>query len=340
MVSNSLTDRLLGSPLGTSTRAVDSPMLIVCPSCATSYDVELQSLSPNGRQVRCARCRTVWRAEPSHADKLVLAAEAIAPGADDGVGEAAMATSDDAFENAAGGSLPSAASPDDTSLAPDSGRHDVATADPSEGDGYAPAIDAPPIAPHDFDRGRFGFDRDGAHADETTREVEDIESVAARRQPLRSRALSLRWPLSLVQTAILALALVDIVLIGWRSDVVRALPQTASFYSVLRLPVNLRNLTFNDVATSMEQHEGVPILVVEGNIYNTARKIEDVPRLKFIVRNAAHQEIYAWTAVPARATLGPGEGLGFRTRLASPPASAQDLVVRFLNRRDIVGGSR
>jgi hypothetical protein len=109
---------------------------------------------------------------------------------------------------------------------------------------------------------------------------------------------------------------------------------------MLRLPVNLRNLTFNDVATSMEQHEGVPILVVEGNVFNTARKIEDVPRLKFIVRNAAHQEIYAWTAVPARATLGPGEGLGFRTRLASPPASAHDLVVRFLNRRDIVGGSR
>jgi hypothetical protein len=122
--------------------------------------------------------------------------------------------------------------------------------------------------------------------------------------------------------------------------VVRALPQTASFYSLLRLPVNLRNLTFNDVATSMEQHEGVPILVVQGNIFNAARKAEDVPRLKFIVRNAAHQEIYAWTAVPSRASLGPGEGVGFRTRLASPPASAHDLVVRFLNRRDIVAGSR
>jgi predicted Zn finger-like uncharacterized protein len=315
-------------------------MLIVCPSCATSYDVELQSLSPNGRQVRCARCRTVWRAEPSHADKLVLAAEAIAPGVDEGVGEAATAASDEVFENAAAGSLTSAALPDDTSLALDSGEHDVAAPDPSEGDGYAPAMDAPPIAPLDFDSGRFGFDRDGAHADEPTREVEDIESVAARRQPLRSRASSLRWPLSLVQTGILALALIDMILIGWRSDVVRSLPQTASFYAMLRLPVNLRNLTFNDVATSMEQHEGVPILVVEGNIFNTARKIEDVPRLKFIVRNAAHQEIYAWTAVPARASLGPGEGLGFRTRLASPPASAHDLVVRFLNRRDIVGGSR
>jgi predicted Zn finger-like uncharacterized protein len=54
-------------------------MLILCPSCATSYDVEVASLRPNGRQVRCLRCRTIWHAELSHADKLIAAAEAIAP---------------------------------------------------------------------------------------------------------------------------------------------------------------------------------------------------------------------------------------------------------------------
>src|ERR1700675_273533 len=54
-------------------------MLIVCPTCATSYDVELASLQPNGRQVRCVRCRAIWRAAPSHADKLLAAADAIGP---------------------------------------------------------------------------------------------------------------------------------------------------------------------------------------------------------------------------------------------------------------------
>ena len=53
-------------------------MLIVCPSCATSYDVELASLGPFGRQVRCSRCRAVWHASPAHADRLLAAAEAIA----------------------------------------------------------------------------------------------------------------------------------------------------------------------------------------------------------------------------------------------------------------------
>ena len=38
-------------------------MPIVCPSCATSYDVEPVSLLPGGRNVRCLRCRTAWHAE-------------------------------------------------------------------------------------------------------------------------------------------------------------------------------------------------------------------------------------------------------------------------------------
>ena len=316
-------------------------MLIVCPSCATSYDVELASLSPTGRQVRCSRCRTTWRAEPSHSEKLLLAAAALAPGADNGadVTEETISRSADELASVGAGSFQSAvASQED--LAADFREHDAGLADVSEGRSYSAEVDAPPIAPVDLDEGRSHFETDGDYADEPAHEAEDIESVAARRQHRRDKGLSLRWPLSLLQTAILALALIDVILIGWRSDVVRMMPQTASFYSLLRMPVNLRNLTFNDVTTSMEQHEGVPILVVEGNIFNAARKPEDVPRLKFVVRNAARQEIYSWTAVPSRASLAPGEAVGFRTRLASPPADAHDLVLRFVNRRDMVAGSR
>jgi hypothetical protein len=148
-----------------------------------------------------------------------------------------------------------------------------------------------------------------------------------------------RWPLSRPHTVLLGLALFVTILIGWRSDVVRALPQTASFYSLIGLPVNLRGLVFDNVATVTEQHEGVPILVVEGNVFNPTRKTEDVPRLKFVLRNAAHQEIYSWTAVPTRGSLPPGEAVDFHSRLASPPADARDIVVRFVNRRDVVAAN-
>src|SRR6266571_8852939 len=42
-------------------------MLIVCPSCATAYRIELPTLGDNGRSVRCARCREVWFASAASA---------------------------------------------------------------------------------------------------------------------------------------------------------------------------------------------------------------------------------------------------------------------------------
>jgi predicted Zn finger-like uncharacterized protein len=317
-------------------------MLIVCPSCATSYDVNLASLSPNGRQVRCVRCRTVWHAEPSHADKLVHAAAALAPErvvptdrAEEATDRAADELASARLESFPHGSEEQAAA---AASATAFGRD----GDPAEQieRGYSDDVEAPPIVPVDLDEERPRGARNPIRVPEPDQSngAQDIESVAARRA--RPKRGSLRWPLSRLQTGILALALLDIILVGWRSDVVRALPQTASFYSLLGLPVNLRGLVFDSMATVTEQHEGVPILVVEGNVVNTTRRNEDVPRLKFILRNAAQHEIYSWTAVPVRASLPPGEGVGFRTRLASPPADARDVVVRFVNRRDLVAANR
>jgi hypothetical protein len=76
--------------------------------------------------------------------------------------------------------------------------------------------------------------------------------------------------------------------------------------------------------------------VVEGNVVNPSRRAIDVPRLKFVIRNAARQEIYSWTAVPSRSPLPPGEAVAFRSRLASPPPEARDVLVRFVNRRDVI----
>ena len=314
-------------------------MLIICPSCATSYDVGAASLSPNGRQVRCARCRTVWRAEPTHADKLMLAAAALAPEPDTSAlaAEEAEEHAADALASVRLGAFRPA---DDRPGRPPAvafGESRVAIR-PADRD-YSDDIEAPPIVPVDLDEEPPRQRRERLHVPERQEPlgVQDIESMAARRPTANGEAP--RWPLSRPHTVLLGLVLLVTILIGWRSDVVRALPQTASFYSLIGLPVNLRGLVFDNVATVTEQHEGVPILVVEGNVVNPTRKTEDVPRLKFVLRNAAHQEIYSWTAVTMRATLPPGEAVDFHSRLASPPADARDIVVRFVNRRDVVAAN-
>jgi predicted Zn finger-like uncharacterized protein len=326
-------------------------MLIVCPSCATAYNVEAGSLRPDGRQVRCVRCRAVWPAELSHADRLLAAADAIGSLRADAAEASAPPPFAEAGEPRPAAALGAAGvgeaepveqkadvapiQPEDPGAAPIEDQ--VAAGPPAE----VAEVKAPSIAPVDLDEGRppIDIETDRGMAQRVATRG-DIESIAARRQPRAARRRTARWPLSRLQTAILALLFVDVLLVGWRSDFVRALPQTASFYAAMGLPVNLRGLAFEGVATAAEQHEGVPILVVEGNVVNDARKTVEVPPLKFIVRNAARQEIYSWTAVPSRAALPPGEAVAFRTRLASPPPEARDVLVRFVTRRDIVGAIR
>jgi hypothetical protein len=129
-------------------------------------------------------------------------------------------------------------------------------------------------------------------------------------------------------------------LLGLRKDIVRHVPQMASFYAAIGMPVNLRGLVFHDVKISNETHDGVPVLVVEGVIASTVGVPVDVPRIRFALRNAAGAEVYSWVAQPSQPVLEAGEAIPFRSRLASPPADGQNLQVRFLTRHDAASGAR
>jgi hypothetical protein len=120
---------------------------------------------------------------------------------------------------------------------------------------------------------------------------------------------------------------------------VKLLPQTANFYKLVGLNVNLRGVAFKDVKVSTETVEGKPVLVIEGVIVAESRKPVDLPRLRFSVRDAQGAEIYAWNSVLEQTTLKPGDHTWFKSRLASPPAEGKSIDVRFFNKRDIAGGS-
>src|ERR1700728_2214144 len=311
-------------------------MLIICPSCGTSYDVDAASLRPSGRQVRCVRCRSVWQAQ-SQADKLLAAAEALGPTRASAASAPSQEKDGFAWVDGSTTVAPGNRQTDSQQVAGGAGGNAEASAGP-DGQAFAAVpnaaggIQSPPIASVDVDQTRSPIEIDAKR--------QDIETVAARRRRQKAKRRTVRWPTSRLQIVMLALIIVDSALVLWRSDLVRALPQTASLYASIGLPVNLRGLAFEGITTTAEQHEGVPILVVDGSIVNDAAKFVDVPRLKFIVRNAARHEIYSWTAVPSRAVLPPGEAVSFHTRLASPPPEAHDLQVRLLNPRDIIRGVR
>ena len=301
-------------------------------------------MQPDGRRVRCARCQTVWLAEPNHADKLFAAAYARGPApaiaASVNAGAEEVETGGEEFS-----AVPAQASWEESTLRqaedgnsfvrPLESPSDLEPAAAEDVGETVATVDAPPIAPVDLDEGQPPVEIEA----EDTGAGEDIETYAARRGKRAGRFPALRWPLSRLQSGVLALLIVDALLVGWRDEFVRIMPQTASFYSMLGLNVNLRGMTFADVGTSVEQSEGTPVLVVDGNIVNDSGKLESVPRLKLVVRNGSRQEVYSWTIAPPRQTLAPGEAIAFHSRLTSPPVEAHDVLVRFVTRRDILAGA-
>ena len=313
MVSDPLTD---GCYVWTP-KTIPLPMLIVCPSCSTSYAIEPGSLGA-GRTVRCARCKTTWFAQA--APELTATAESMA-------------------EEAETHSSPGVLRPDQPTVATGDAKWAEDSDEPVAAPAPAPApsaaetvvvADAPSVVPP-----AGPVPSDAA----TGTEPDEIENFTARRKRLQARRKqarsSSRWT-----ALILVLFAFNVALIGARNEVVRFFPQTASLFSAVGLPVNLRNLKFENMRITKESQEGVSSLVVEGTIVSLANRPTDVPRLRFAARDAAGQEVYTWTALPGRSVLGPNEKLDFRSRFVSPPENAVDVMVRFASGQDAGAGTK
>jgi len=289
-------------------------MLIVCPTCATTYQIELAALGAAGRSVRCAHCKNTWFATP---DSMVEERALVS----------AAATRHAPAQAPAEGFAGVDARPAQEILPP---------GDPGAGDSPFTVADAPPLVPHDHPEtlGESAPKFDPGVPDEA-------ETIAARRVRQtyvdRKDERSLLRRLASLPMLIVAMLAILLAALNWRAAVVRQLPQTASLYAAIGLPVNLRGLFFEDVKSRSELHDGVTVLIIEGTIVNLTTRTLEVPRLRLSLRNGVGHEVYAWTALPSKSTLGSGNGLPFRARLASPPPDGRDVIVRFFNRRDATG---
>jgi hypothetical protein len=219
---------------------------------------------------------------------------------------------------------------------------EIEFAPPSEVEAIDDAPSTAPRYPGDVDgdersalanAGTAGHDAQGSEGEPDYFEIQ-------RRRKSRVTPKKAANSLFTIPRLIAALAALIAVLVFERYNIVRLMPQTASLYAVVGLPINLRGLVFEDVKTITEMQDSVPVLVIEGVIRNVTRDNADVPRLRFAMRNSAGADIYSWTAVPDRQSLTPGGVVGFRTRLASPPPESRSAYVRFVQRRDLTTISR
>ncbi len=133
---------------------------------------------------------------------------------------------------------------------------------------------------------------------------------------------------------ILAVALVS------RETIVRTVPNFAGLYAAMGIPVNLLGLEFRDVRTIREMQDGIPVLVIEGNVVNVVKHAVEVPRVRLAILGSNGQELYSWTTLLQRSILADNEKVSFRSRLASPPPEGREILVRFLTRGDLTASVR
>jgi predicted Zn finger-like uncharacterized protein len=316
-------------------------MLIVCPSCASRYEIDPEKLGAGGRKVRCRACSFQWLAHGEGAPQSEIP-----------VIEGTVASSRTLEANTpeASPDISSTAAP---AMRPDQSAEDfvaqewtrAAEVDHAVSDALTQPDDPPLVT-----------------ASESTAQPDDMAAVdrpvhpaiaalpkgKAAKTSRRKPRLSLNWRLPnimsigparglfspggvvVVGSVILALLVVQ------RHAAVARVPQLAGVFRAIGLPVNLQGLEFERVVTELVEDTQGRFLIVQGEIRNIAKGTLAVPPIEIVIQDNTVKSLYTWTVEASRPTIIQGDSIPFRTRLASPPQSGANVILRFAAERKTV----
>jgi predicted Zn finger-like uncharacterized protein len=129
---------------------------------------------------------------------------------------------------------------------------------------------------------------------------------------------------TLRKTAIILGALVAIVLV-W-PPIVSALPVLGG------LPSAVDQLEFQRVRSETVELQGNSTLFVEGEVVNRSEGEVALPAIRITLRSPDGDAVHSWLVEPSVAGLAPGDTVGFRSALASPPADATQVTLTLASR--------
>jgi predicted Zn finger-like uncharacterized protein len=274
-------------------------MLLVCPSCETAFRIAAEALEPSGRNVRCARCKTIWFADPPRALQPAVPARTA--------------------ELLAFPALAATASPP---IAGD----DIVVREPSAPDEHKPALESAEPAPA------------AVEASSESAAAEPSPAPAARPAwrslPWRGKN-SPRGTGPTLVAATAALGCIVTAGLVAPAALVQAMPDLAGLYTAAGVSVNVRGLEFRELRTTRETHDGVALLVTEGRVINVSGRELELPPIRLAALAANGRELYVWSATATRATLVDGGSTAFKSRLASPPVDAEQVQARFMTRGEL-----
>lgn len=268
-------------------------MIIQCPACSTRYVVPDASISPEGRTVRCAKCRHSWFQEGAVLD---LVQE------DKGAAPQDAPTSDDVVPP---GSAADLAPHPNTSPAPASSSVQTA-GDAAPVDEPAPSFiedrpqPPPPVASYVGEADAGGV----SHFDPEP-------PFRPRRNPVKIWSWAAGIFAVVTAAAIAAIAfwgLPDWVPIN-RAAMVASQP----------------DLQLDFPSEQQERRElpnGTEFFGASGTITNTGAETRRVPTILIVMRDARDRIVYSWEVMPPKNTLAPGESMTVNEAVTNIPAAA------------------
>ena len=145
------------------------------------------------------------------------------------------------------------------------------------------------------------------------------------RQPRWGAAIA--WSL----TAIALLAGLGYAAIVERDRVVGVLPAAGALYARAGFPVGDGGLglEFRNVTTSREMENGLPSLVIAGEVKNVSSIARAVPKLVVTLRDRSERDLQDMTVAAPADRLQPGESVPFHTSITQPAEEASGVVVTF-----------
>jgi predicted Zn finger-like uncharacterized protein len=142
----------------------------------------------------------------------------------------------------------------------------------------------------------------------------------------RSRWVALRW---LLVAVLLALAVLAGVVVA-RGAIVAVWPPAAQLYA-------LAGFATEPPGIGLKIEKLVPTrtpdgLLIEGDIANSGKITQDLPRLRVALRDVAEKEVQFKIVDPPQPRLAPGAVIHFKTPFDHPDDAAKGVVVTFAKR--------
>jgi len=283
-------------------------MILTCPECSARYVVDPQALLPNGRTVRCAKCKYSWKEDaPDQTDDL---AQVIRPPQEDSRSDGG----DDARKHKG----------DDQSDPEDAGAPEVTSDPESEEDDFAirraqrkkrprplpKGSNLPALQNHNHGGILWGWYGLGAF-------VVIILSSFLFFQSTISEA----WPPSQKLYHILGMTGAGLE----HND-----PHKPNGGPEIPLREQFK---IGEVKLSKTQSGAVVTLTIDGNITNISHMALPLPLLKVFLKDDKGQVIREWSFKLTAATLAKDKTLPFSTSLPNPPEEATSISVTFAKRQ-------